>query len=771
MSVNGQKPALGREIAAVAGIFLALFLLACLVSYSLPLSAVAVSTDPAGSSELWTAHGGPGSPGPAPKMTASPNWGGAVGGVIADMVVSFLGISAFLLPLLILMLSLQGFSPAFTTRRLPLVLPGTSGLLLAASALAGLNGGELWTMFGNSYPRAGYLGDLLAGLGRRVLGGPGSLLFFLTLLTISLMLILEFSPYIFAQRLRAGGKRLWALSARPRSWLRGRAVELGAWLRVRLGWGRRPSDSSPPIPESRFPEVPPVNFFDHDRALLPEESEDESEAIIESGQEREGKDSAGKPSFQLQAPEGEVEYRLPSLALLERPASREQGPEREYYFAVSKQLEEKLADFNVVGKVVGISPGPVITTYEFAPAPGVKINRIVSLAEDLALGLKVESVRIAGSLPGKGAIGIEIPNPVRQVVPVRDILAHEIFQKTKSRLTIGLGMDVVGNPVVADLARMPHLLIAGATGSGKSVAVNTIICSILYNATPAEVRLLLVDPKRIELSCYENIPHLLHPVVVDPKLASRALQWAVREMERRYQLMEEARVKSLAGYNLEAAEKLPLIVIIIDELADLMMVSSREVEDSVARLAQMARAAGMHLILATQRPSVDVLTGLIKANFPTRMSFKVSSKIDSRTILDGSGAEHLLGAGDMLFMPPGTSKLQRIHGAYISEAEIAQIVSFLKEQGQTAEYDASVLELAGEDAAGEGGEEDGTLDEHYDRAVALVTETGQASISMVQRRLRVGYNRAAGMIETMEKEGIVGPADGAKGREVLVRKY
>jgi S-DNA-T family DNA segregation ATPase FtsK/SpoIIIE len=300
------------------------------------------------------------------------------------------------------------------------------------------------------------------------------------------------------------------------------------------------------------------------------------------------------------------------------------------------------------------------------------------------------------------------------------------------------------------------------------VAVNAIICSILLKATPEEVRLLLVDPKRIELSCYEDIPHLLHPVVVDPKLASRALLWAVREMERRYQLMEEAKVKSLASYNAEAADKLPLIVIIIDELADLMMVSSREVEDAVARLAQMARAAGMHLILATQRPSVDVLTGLIKANFPTRMSFKVSSKIDSRTILDGSGAEHLLGAGDMLFMPPGTSKLQRIHGAYISEKETERIVTFLKEQG-VARYDESVLRLAEESEAAEG-EESGEMDEKYDEAVALVCETGQASISMVQRRLRVGYNRAARMIELMEKEGVVGPADGSKPREVLARK-
>ncbi|MCK5227365.1 MAG: DUF87 domain-containing protein, partial [Desulfobulbaceae bacterium] len=344
----------------------------------------------------------------------------------------------------------------------------------------------------------------------------------------------------------------------------------------------------------------------------------------------------------------------------------------------------------------------------------------------------------------------------------------ETFLKSKSKLTLGLGMDVVGNPVVADLSRMPHLLIAGATGSGKSVAVNTIICSILMKATPDEVRLLMVDPKRIELSGYDAIPHLLHPVVVDPKMASRALQWAVVEMERRYALMEEMRVKSLTSYNEVADIKMPLIVIIIDELADLMMVSSREVEDSVARLAQMARAAGMHMILATQRPSTDVLTGLIKANFPTRMSFKVAQTIDSRIILDTAGAEHLLGAGDMLFSPPGTARLQRIHGAFISEHETANIVNFLKEQG-TVRYDETVLQIA-EESVDEKGNSDEEYDEKYDEAVALVCETGQASISMVQRRLRVGYNRAARMIEIMEKERIVGPSDGSKPREVLARK-
>jgi len=315
---------------------------------------------------------------------------------------------------------------------------------------------------------------------------------------------------------------------------------------------------------------------------------------------------------------------------------------------------------------------------------------------------------------------------------------------------------------------MPHLLIAGATGAGKSVAINAFIASILFKATPDDVRLLMVDPKRIELSVYEGIPHLLHPVVVEPKMASRALIWAVREMERRYRLLEELRVKSFTSYNQIAEEKLPYIVIIVDELADLMMVASKDVETSIARLAQMARAAGMHIMLATQRPSVDVLTGLIKANFPTRISFKVSSKVDSRTILDGSGAEHLLGNGDMLFLPPGAAKLQRIHGAFISEQETERIIEFLKEQG-TAEYDESVMEVVDKDE-----EETETsavdYDAKYDEAVAVVTETGQASISMVQRRLRVGYNRAARMIEVMEKEGIVGPADGSRPREVLVRQ-
>lgn len=701
-----EKPTLGREILSVFGVSVALFLLLCLVSYT--------SVEPLG-------------------QTATANWGGAVGRFVAGLLLDILGITALWLPVLLLFFAIRLFSPDFTLETLPLTVFGCTGILLASSGLSGFSSLASFSVFEHTYPIAGFLGTLLAQYGRQFFGGPGSLLLFGVVLVISLMLVSSFSPYSLGSRLRD------ALASR-------RAARQAAEEKAVARQGKKALAAAPLVVEAST----------DDEVVVPKVH---APVKLEAG--------ADDDSFQL-LPAAGGEYRLPPLSLLDKSENPELAVDRDYYYAVSTELEEKLKDFGVVGKVVGISPGPVITTYEFSPAPGVKINKIIALADDLALGLKAESVRIVGSIPGKAALGIEIPNPTRHIVYVRDIFAHEKFQKAASRLTIGLGMDVVGNPVIADLARMPHLLIAGATGSGKSVAVNAIICSILLKATPEEVRLLLVDPKRIELSCYEDIPHLLHPVVVDPKLASRALLWAVREMERRYQLMEEAKVKSLASYNAEAADKLPLIVIIIDELADLMMVSSREVEDAVARLAQMARAAGMHLILATQRPSVDVLTGLIKANFPTRMSFKVSSKIDSRTILDGSGAEHLLGAGDMLFMPPGTSKLQRIHGAYISEKETERIVTFLKEQG-AVRYDESVLKLTEESEAGEG-EESGEMDDKYDEAVALVCETGQASISMVQRRLRVGYNRAARMIELMEKEGVVGPADGSKPREVLARK-
>ena len=474
-------------------------------------------------------------------------------------------------------------------------------------------------------------------------------------------------------------------------------------------------------------------------------------------------------------------FRPPSIKFLDDSEDQIIKADDENLRMQSRLLEKKLEDFGVMGKVVAVTPGPVITTFEYEPAPGVKINRIVNLTDDLALALRALSIRIVAPIPGKAVIGIEIPNASRLTVRFKDIVVSSAFNKSKSPLTLCLGKDIVGNPVVASLDKMPHLLIAGATGSGKSVALNTMICSFLFKAAPEQVKMIMVDPKRIELSTYDGIPHLITPVVTDVKKATNALFWAVREMEKRYELLAEKKTRNIDQYNLKIEkelktdfdentpppEKLPYIVVIIDELADLMMVASRDVEVALTRLAQMARAAGIHLILATQRPSVDVLTGIIKANFPTRLSFQVSSKTDSRTIIDSNGAESLLGQGDMLFLPPGTAKLQRIHGAYISEAEIARVIEFLKNQGMP-EYDMDVTKAQKQEPEAD---EETQYDEKYDEAVQLVSRTRQASISMVQRHLRIGYNRAARIIEVMEKEGVIGPADGAKPREVLVSGY
>ncbi|MCK5508756.1 MAG: DNA translocase FtsK, partial [Desulfobacterales bacterium] len=475
----------------------------------------------------------------------------------------------------------------------------------------------------------------------------------------------------------------------------------------------------------------------------------------------------------------EKSFQLPSVNLLEDPEIRSASADDKNLRMLSKVLEKKLEDFGVQGKVATIMPGPVITTFEYEPAPGIKISKIVGLTDDLALALRAISIRIVAPIPGKAAIGIEIPNETRETVRLKEIISSDEFEKSKSKLTICLGKDIIGNPVVAELDKMPHLLIAGATGAGKSVALNAMICSFLFKANPDEVKLIMIDPKRIELSGYDGIPHLITPVVADVKKATNALFWAVREMENRYKLFAEKKAKNIKQYNQtiarekgkteeeNAPEKLPQIVIIIDELADLMMVASRDVEVALMRLAQMARAAGIHLILATQRPSVDVLTGVIKANFPTRLSFQVSSKTDSRTIIDTNGAENLLGNGDMLFLPPGTAKLQRIHGAYISEEEIDGIIEFLKEQ-KAPEYDHTVIT---ESEKEKDSSEDLEYDEKYDEAIALITKTRQASISMIQRHLRIGYNRAARIIEVMEKDGVVGPSDGVKPREVLVASY
>ncbi len=493
--------------------------------------------------------------------------------------------------------------------------------------------------------------------------------------------------------------------------------------------------------------------------------------------------------------EAKATFHLPPVSLLDSPGGQAIKLDKQSLIMNSEILEKKLRDYGVEGKVVEVRPGPVITVFEFEPAPGVKVSKIVSLADDLALALSAVSVRIVAPIPGKAVVGVEIPNRVRRTVHLQQVVTSEEFKESRAKLSICLGGDISGEPFVIDLARMPHLLVAGSTGSGKSVFLNAMICSILFRCRPEEVRFLMIDPKMLELSLYEGIPHLLLPVVTNPKKAALGLNWLVDEMDRRYEALAEKGVRNIDQYNryverslkdatgqiykrhgdvLEEEkgepaaeqEKLPYIVVVVDELADLMMVSSREVEEAITRLAQMARAVGIHLILATQRPSVDVITGIIKANFPARISFQVSSRVDSRTILDTIGAEHLLGTGDMLFLPPGSSKLVRVHGAFISEVEIRRLVDFLKRQGKP-EYDTSIIE---EKRTRDARADEEEYDEKYDEAVAFVAETGQASISLIQRRFRIGYNRAARIVERMEAEGVVGPSDGVKPREVLIHK-
>ncbi|MCG8616163.1 MAG: DNA translocase FtsK 4TM domain-containing protein [Desulfobacterales bacterium] len=485
------------------------------------------------------------------------------------------------------------------------------------------------------------------------------------------------------------------------------------------------------------------------------------------------------------------DFVLPKLSFLDEKTKIRRQVDTELLQEKARILEAKLKDFNVRGDVVEILPGPVITTFEYRPAPGIKLSKIVGLSDDLALALSAISIRIVAPIPGRDVVGIEIPNEERELVNLREMISSKEFVTSDSLLTLGLGKDLLGQPVATKMDKMPHLLIAGATGTGKSVGLNSMIISLLYKASPDEVKLIMVDPKRIELSVYNDIPHLITPVVTDMKKATNALFWAVKEMERRYELLEMSGLRNIGQFNdmvrerlaekAEAAEvegsedtspfaleTLPYIVVIVDELGDLMMVASKDVEYALTRLAQMARAAGIHLIIATQRPSADVLTGTIKANFPTRISFQVSSKIDGRIIIDQGGAESLLGNGDMLFCPPGTGKLMRIQGAYISEKEISRITGFLKEQRQP-DYNEEVTK--GEDSGEEKSFDDAEYDAKYDEAVAVVTKDRQASISYVQRRLRIGYNRAARLIEMMEHEGIVGPQIGSKPREILVKSY
>ena len=474
------------------------------------------------------------------------------------------------------------------------------------------------------------------------------------------------------------------------------------------------------------------------------------------------------PKPEVAKPKRAGGYELPSLEFLSLSDSASIRPSKDELLMDSSLIEKKLEDFGVEGKITQVHPGPVVTMYEFEPAPGVKISRVVSLSDDLALALKAQSVRVS-PIPGKSTIGLEVPNRQREIVSLREILSSESFKKSNSKLTLGLGKDIFGTPIVADLSKMPHLLVAGATGSGKSVSINSMVISILYKAMPTDVKMLMIDPKLLELSAYEEIPHLISPVITSPKEAAEVLKQMVIEMERRYRVLAERAARNIESYNRQARdeEQMPYLVIIIDELADLMFTAPNDFEDSITRLAQMGRASGIHLILATQRPSVDVITGIIKANFPARISFQVSSKVDSRTILDSHGAEQLLGKGDMLLMFPG-ARIIRVHGALITEGEIKAVTEFIKSQGRP-EY--TLLESIQNMDDIEADERSAERDEMYLKVIEFGESVGEVSISSIQRRFKIGYNRAAKIMELMEEDGLVGPPKSAgKPRDFLRRR-
>jgi S-DNA-T family DNA segregation ATPase FtsK/SpoIIIE len=722
-----------KEIVGILLFFCVIFTLISLLSYH--------HTDP-------SIHSA-GAPGPVNNLF------GTMGAQVAGVLVGVWGLGAFWVPILLLLACIHFFSNRSGKILIPIIAGGFILLITTGSLLALRQ--NTYDLFGSKFSAGGIVGIPFKNMLVRYTNMSGSLIILGLTWLIGFILATRFSLVAFYQRCRSTLGRVldhFKTLAVKRRERRQKAKKRKSLLKVQSSAPQRKikiKAAKAPAPKRRA--KPQQKVFD----------------FMQTG----------------------GQFKMPPLSLLEEPEDRPTSVNDESLHMQSKLLEKKLEDFGVQGEVVAVTPGPVITTFEYAPAPGVKINKIVNLTDDLALALRAISIRIVAPIPGKAAIGIEVPNADRETVRFKEIVASDGYESSKSKLTICLGKDIVGNPVAATLDKMPHLLIAGATGAGKSVALNTMICSLLYKATPDEVKLIMVDPKRIELSAYDGIPHLITPVVKDAKKATNALFWAVKEMEHRYELLSEKRCRHIEQYNQKIIreqkrekkpdtdaeadadsqkkppEPLPYIVVVIDELADLMMVASRDVEVALTRLAQMARAAGLHLILATQRPSVDVLTGIIKANFPTRLTFQVSSKTDSRTIIDTNGAENLLGMGDMLFMPPGTGKLQRIHGAYLSETELSGIVDFLKQQA-TPEYDASVVEAPEKES---GADEEKEYDERYDEAVALVTKTGQASISMVQRHLRIGYNRAARIVEMMESEGVIGPADGVKPREVLVRGY
>jgi S-DNA-T family DNA segregation ATPase FtsK/SpoIIIE len=730
---------------------------------------------------------------------------GYPGSYLADLFYQTFGATAFLFPLLTFLLSWKWIrSDAFEAGGVKVV--GAVTLTLATSAVLSF---LPWQLYGGTIRIGGILGLLLANYLVGTLNVAGALMVTLTAVVISLYLVSTFT-------LALVGK--WF--AAPVSWLQGRAEAWGAWrervhqrsiekakekAEKRRATAKREKLQTETIAVVEEPgyELPPSKTVGSPRPsdveghapweeAEPEQAEPETTdiPICQIEDLEPVPDPMPVPTTRTLPPEPvhiAPVFRVPNTELLNEPPGRNAFDEQELKETAGR-IKSKFEEFSVLGNVVQINPGPVVTTFEFKPEAGIKYSKITNLTEDLCLGLQAESILIE-RIPGKPTVGIEVPNTRRELIALRAMLESDEFQTSASRLTIPLGKDINGRIRMAALDAMPHLLIAGSTGSGKSVMINSMIMSILYKSTPDEVRLIMVDPKRVELGMYEGIPHLLTPVITDPKKATNALRNAVLEMERRLRLLAEYGVRNIDQFNRKIRKKqdeprslfaeeetqddvrpLPYILILIDELADLMMLEGRNVEESVTRLAQMARAVGMHLVLATQRPSVDVITGLIKANFPARISFRVATRVDSRTILDVMGAEHLLGKGDMLFLPPGSSRLTRLHAAFVTETEIASVVEFWKNQA-SPEYDQSFLIAPPDESEGASEAEPGNDDQdpQYEEAVRLVLQMGKASTSTLQRHLRLGYGRAARILDMMQRDGIIGPPDGSKPREVLKR--
>ncbi|MEC5218818.1 S-DNA-T family DNA segregation ATPase FtsK/SpoIIIE [Actimicrobium sp. GrIS 1.19] len=704
------------------------------------------------------------------------NWGGVVGAWLADLMLYIFGLSAWWWCVMLLRVVLTGYrrlsnkyllnTEPEPEHRHEAVIRGAGFALL----LLGSVGIEFLRMYSFKaqlpHLHGGVLGELIGVAAARAVGFTGATLLLLLLFGLGVSLFFHVSWLAVAERL---GGAIELFIAGIRNLIAAREDrKVGHVAAVKR-------DTVVVQERARIVDAPPIRI--------------EPQVVAVPRSERVEKERQVSLFNDL------PDTNLPPLSLLDEAAQVQETVSVETLEFTSRLIEKKLSDFGVDAKVVAAYPGPVITRYEIEPATGVKGSQIVGLARDLARSLSLTSIRVVETIPGKNFMGLELPNPKRQIVRLTEIVSSKVYNDGVSSLTIALGKDIAGNPVVADLAKMPHLLVAGTTGSGKSVGINATILSLLYKSDPNQVRLILIDPKMLELSIYEGIPHLLAPVVTDMRQAGHALNWAVNEMERRYKLMSKLGVRNLAGYNQkiidadkreekipnpfsltpdapEPLDKLPTIVIIIDELADLMMVVGKKVEELIARIAQKARAAGIHLILATQRPSVDVITGLIKANIPTRIAFQVSSKIDSRTILDQMGAEALLGMGDMLYMPPGTGLPIRVHGAFVSDEEVHRVVDYLKLQGEPnyveGILEGGLMEDGSEAVAGSEGAPSAEADPMYDQAVAIVLKNRRASISLVQRHLRIGYNRAARLLEQMETSGLVSTMQTNGNREILV---